>query len=171
MRGRTKWIVTAVVVSSLAGAAVFSTAWSGEALSGMRGPGLFGPGRPLLRCIQGAMAKLKSLRGELNLSPEQKIEVVTILKGYRSDIAKAIRKVHAARKSVMGAVRADKVDQAAIRRAARGLADALGDAAVLRAEVRRDVRAVLDSQQLAKVDAVIAEIEKSVDKTIGDLPK
>ena len=169
MRTR-KNMVVAVLVVAMGGLMAVGQAWSAPEGGGAGGPGLF-PGRPLLACLREAISKLRSLKGQLGLSMEQKKEIGAILIRHRGDIADVIRDVHAKRKAVMQAVRAEQVDEAAIRAATRDLSQALGDGAVLRAKVRKEVRAVLNSGQKHLVDEVLAEIEASFDKAVSELPK
>lgn len=167
MCGKRQMMAVAMTVV-LMGATV-APAWAGALGDDGAGQGFFGAGRPLANCLKECVAKLKSLRGKLNLTAEQKKEIVQILKDNRGDIVKAIQQVHAKRRTMLNAVRADSVNEGAIRRAANDFGKAMGDANVLRARIRHEIRSALTPDQRGRVDDVIADIEQTVDDTVSNL--
>ena len=165
-------IVGSVVLSVLlVGALAVGMAWAADepAFAAGEGPlGLRGLIRDTLKQIG---ERLRGLRAELNLTQEQKVEVGKVLKGYRDEIVKTVKGVHEGRDAVRKAVRNERIDERAIRRAVRDLSDTLGDAAVLHAKVRRDIRAVLTDDQRKVADDVAADIDKIIDDAIAKLDK
>jgi len=128
-----------------------------------------GPGRPLARCLRESLFKLRALRDELNLSPDQRQAIANVLQGHKAEIIAAIRSVHEKRKALLQAVRAENVDEQAIRQAAQGMATTIGDAAVVWARARREVLAVLTPEQRQKVERALAEIQNSVEGAMAEL--
>jgi Spy/CpxP family protein refolding chaperone len=170
MRNWKKAVMAAALAAVLAAVFALPTVWS-DVNDEVGGPTPFGEGRPLLQCFKGAVAKLKALRGELNLTPEQKAQIGRLLVGRRPEIVKTLRNLNEKHKVLLAAVRADRVDEAAIRAAARGMGEAIGDASVLRAGVRKDVIAALTPEQRGRVNAVLDSIQQDVDRTLQGLPE
>ena len=165
---RMGWIGVGVVGLALIGVMAVALP-QGAAAVQQEGP--LGARGALLNCLRDNVAKALTVWKDLNLTPEQKLAIANILKGHRDEIVAAIKNVHGKRRALTSAVRANEVNEQAIRAAAQNLGTAIGDAAVLRAKIRKEVRAVLTPEQLGKVDAVTAEIEQNVDETVAGLGK
>jgi Spy/CpxP family protein refolding chaperone len=156
--------IAAAVLVLAAGLAAADDPGGGKASA----PGLAGAQQPLRQCLRETFDRLRALGAELELTPDQKLDIALILRDNRDDIVEVVRQVHERRRTLMHAVRAEEVDEAGIRRAARNLADAAGDAAVLRARIRRETRRVLTAQQRREVDAAIDEIEQMWDAAVQE---
>ena len=128
-----------------------------------------GAGRPLRQAMRQTIKKLHELRGDLDLTPEQKRDVAMILKEHSSEIIRCIEDIYEAHKALRQAVTASNGSESAIRRAAAQLGRAIGEGSVLRAKVRREVRAVMTAEQRRKCDAVADEIEKIWEEAIAGL--
>lgn len=169
-RSMTACLATLAIAVSMTGAL---SAWGGPVgrrdRTDARSTG-FGVGeRPLLKCLGETFARLRQLRSDLDLTPEQKRDIAGILQDDRDEIVDAVQNLHDKRKTLMRAIRADDVDERAIRRAARDLTPAVADASVLRAQVRHRTREVLTADQRDRVDDAIDEIEQMWDKAIEEL--
>ena len=127
--------------------------------SGMRGFGQGAPHRPGGRFGPGLgqgpgqqMPVLGILR-RLDLTEEQKEQVKTILKDNRETSREAQKAVRNTMKAVHQAVM-DEAGEEAIRDAAAQAGRAIGDQAVLRAQVAIDVKSVLTEEQLQKLESI-----------------
>jgi Spy/CpxP family protein refolding chaperone len=70
-----------------------------------------------------------------------------------------MKKVRASRDELQKLARADKFDQAAVRRAADTQAKAISEMSVMRVQAANQVRAVLTPEQKAKLDQMRQERE------------
>ena len=170
---RTTWLA---VLTAAAGLTLAQATWAQAPARAARADegediGLAAGDRPLARCLRETFQRLRDLRTELNLSPEQKQQIGAILKAHRTQIVTVIRDVHQKRRALMDAVRVEQPDERAIRRAARELSDVVADAAVLRAQVRQEVRKVLTPEQRGRADEAIEGIERMWDEAIAELGK
>jgi len=126
---------------------------------------------PLLECFRDGLAKLRALKGQLSLTPEQKARIGAALRGRKAEVVALVKRVHDARRALQNAVRTEPVNEQTIRQAAGKVGDAVADGAVLWARVRAEVLAILTPEQRAKVEAVRKDIETSVDKAVDGLGK
>lgn len=176
MTQRRKWIAGtgAVLVAGGVAIAVALAARSWAAGEAGAGLGLLSPElaqRPLGRMLRENVERLRSLKGQLNITGEQKEEIKKVLQSHRAEMVAVAKEVRAQHKKVVAAVQAEPSDEAAIRRATQEMAKALGDAAVLHAKVRREVRAKLTPEQREKADACQQEISTSVDRALDEAAK
>ena len=104
-----------------------------------------------------------------NLTDDQKARIAEIIRSHRAEILGAVKALREEQRALVQQVRAEEVDERAIRRAALGMADAIADASVLRARVRKQVREVLTPGQRRKVDECLEDIDASVDRFVGGL--
>ncbi|MCX6537624.1 MAG: Spy/CpxP family protein refolding chaperone [Acidobacteria bacterium] len=112
---------------------------------GARGPGMFGAGP------RGPMAGMMR-RGlaQLNLTDDQKTRIKSTLESNRDATQAIAKRMIAAREALGDAVTADTIVEADIRAKAAAVAVVEADAAVLRANVRAQVFALLTPEQVAK---------------------
>jgi Spy/CpxP family protein refolding chaperone len=131
----------------------------------------FGPAHlrntPLGRLITGNVGRLMVLRSELNLSEKQRSSVRSIVKGHKQEIATVAKSVHDKRKSLRDVVMSDSATEDEIRRAADALGDAISDAAVLGAKVRREVKPVLTEEQRTKIREFISDRDSAIDRFLA----
>ena len=119
---------------------------------------------PLGKLISGRLGRAMVLRSELDLTAEQRKEVRTILMSNRKDIAAALRPVSEDRRQLRTAVLADQPDEQQIRAASEKLGKSIGDAAVTLSKVAGEVKQVMTSQQLSKIDAFRDDNAAAVDR-------
>lgn len=122
-----------------------------------------GPARPLRMFLSGQFGRLLELRSELDLTTEQRHQVRDILVNHRAEIATAVKPVVEKRRTLREATLAANVDETAIRAAANDLGKAIGDAAVVGAKVKAEVRAVLNPEQQQKLDEFRGESDSAID--------
>jgi len=124
-------------------------------------------GRPLANLFRGNVARFRQMLRGLDLSPEQRGEIKTILKSHREEIRTVVREVREQHQKVREAAQAEPLDEAAVRQAAEGMAKGIGDAAALHARIRREVMAKLTPEQIKKVEGFQKGVRESVDKALA----
>jgi Spy/CpxP family protein refolding chaperone len=118
------------------------------------------------KLIMGRLGRAMTLRSELNLTDQQREAIRQVLQEHRKEIAQAIKPVVQARRDLRSDVTADAPDEAAIHTAADELGKELGDAAVVLAKVKTELKekANLTPDQLKKIDDFRNANDKSVDE-------
>ncbi len=124
---------------------------------------------PLGRFVTGQVGRMLVLKSELDVTPKQREQVVSILRSHRAEIAKAAKPVVEKRRVLREATLAEKIDEARIRAAAEDLGKSLGDLAVLGAKIKGQVRDVLTPEQRDRIKAFHAENDQVVDKFIAQV--
>jgi Spy/CpxP family protein refolding chaperone len=168
------WTGLTVLTLALSGAAIGVSAWAQKtaepAAQAQAGPAhekAWGD-HPFLRCFfENGHRFMQTLR-ELNLTPDQKKQVAEIFRSHKPEAAVVLQALKDRHDRLVQAVRSDTVNEGAIRSAGRDMADAIGDAAVLRAKVRQEVRAVLTPEQRQKVDQALASASASADQALRE---
>ena len=118
---------------------------------GGRGPG--GPGGRMGRGgPMGPGGAVDLPLAQLNLTPQQRDQVKTIMDGHQDELKALGDREMTAREALEAAVSADAIDEGAIRARAADLGSVETDAAITRAHVRAEVLQVLtpEQQTLAK---------------------
>jgi Spy/CpxP family protein refolding chaperone len=126
---------------------------------------------PLGKLISGRLGRAMVLRSELDLTAKQRKEVRTILMSHRKEIATALRPVSENRRALRAAVLADQPDEQQIRAASDKLGKSIGDAAVQLSKVAGEVKQVMTSEQLSKIDTFrddnAAALDRFFDRATG----
>ena len=102
--------------------------------------------------------EMRGLRA-LNLSEAQRDQIFKIHHDQEPAFRDQMKKVRSSREELQKLARADKFDQAAVRRAADAQAKAMSDMAVMHAQAESQVRAVLTPEQRTKFDQMHEERE------------
>jgi Spy/CpxP family protein refolding chaperone len=102
--------------------------------------------------------EMRGLRA-LNLSEAQRDQIFKIHHDQAPAFRDQMKKVRASREELQKLARADKFDQAAVRRAADTQAKAISEMAVMRVQAQNQVRSVLTPEQKAKLDQMRQERE------------
>src|SRR5205814_10300473 len=87
------------------------------------------------------IGRAMELSSELNLSQEQKEAIRSTFAAHKQELAKAMAPVVYKGRALKQAVMADSTDEKAIHSAAEDLGKTLGDAAVVMAKVKQEVKA------------------------------
>ncbi len=161
---RAVWILTAVIGLSATGMG----AWAVQQAAKTQTQPEQGQ-RPLARFMRARFGSFMALRGELNLTDDQKTQVRQIVKSHRVEIVPAARDVVTKGRALRQAVVADKPDEAAIRAAADALGKSIGDAAVIASKVKGEIKAVLTPEQQERLRKFREEREQSVDTLLNDV--
>ncbi len=128
-------------------------------------------GGPFKMLLSGQIGRLLMLRSELNLTADQRTQIRTILQSHRAEIAKAVAPLVADRRALRDLTTADTTDEKAIRAASTKLADDIGDAAILAAKVKGEVRKIITPDQLQKIQDFRKQSDGAVDRFIEDMGK
>ena len=88
---------------------------------------------------------------QLGVTAEQKAEVKTILRKYQPTVGPLITQVVTERRALRDTIRAQTIDETAIRAQAAKVASLEADLAVQRAYVAHDIRGVLTPGQIQKL--------------------
>jgi Spy/CpxP family protein refolding chaperone len=89
------------------------------------------------------------LRG-VDLTEAQRDQVSKIMESHKAEFQQVGEKLRAAHRAFGEAVRAETVDEAAIRARSADVATAMAEEAILRAKVRAEVSGILTAEQLQK---------------------
>ena len=100
----------------------------------------------------GADGEMRRVLRALNLTEAQRDQIFKIHHDQAPAFRDQMKKVRTSREELDKLARADKLDQAAVRRAADSQAKAVSDLAVLRAQTANQVRQVLTPEQRTKLD-------------------
>lgn len=125
-------------------------------------------GRPIGRLAHEVLPKLRELRRDMDLQPAQWEAIRGVLKSHDTELRAVGRRLREGHREVAEAIRAEPLDEAAVRAAASDLARAIGDAAVLRARVQREVKPHLTAEQIATLEAFRQQVEQSVDRVLAE---
>jgi Spy/CpxP family protein refolding chaperone len=123
--------------------------------------------RPVGKLFRENLGRLRALRGELGVTPEQREQIKTVLQSHKEEIVTVAREVREQHKQVRRAEKSEPLNEAAIRQAATNMAQSLGDAAVLHAKIRREVMAKLTPEQVKKIETFRRGVDGSVDKALA----
>jgi Spy/CpxP family protein refolding chaperone len=169
MFGIPKGIAVAAAGALVVGVAVVGLSAQQPARGGARnGQSGMGPGAFGLR-VHAAMRGmfLKGVQA-LELTAEQKTQLRAAMKGHRDEFKAIAREMAGAQSALNDAVTADAVDEAAIKAASARVAEVDVRAALLRANVHREMFGLLtpEQQQKAKAlrDGAKARIRKAIDQ-------
>ena len=138
---RAPLLTTLLVVGLVGGSLVVATGNENET------PGQRWRQRPLGKLLSQNIGRLIVLRGEADLTPEQRDKVRQVLKSHKSEISKSIDTMVASRRALKAAVSSEPMDESAIHKAADELSDAIGEAAVLAAQVRGELKPIFTPRQ------------------------
>lgn len=107
----------------------------------------------------------------LNLTDEQKQEIVTILMAYKPQVQSSVTELKTSVGALSKAVHAETFDESAVRKAHQEAAIDSEEFAVLRARIFHDVKGVLTTDQAEKLQSNVEKIRKSAQKFIDTVKK
>jgi Spy/CpxP family protein refolding chaperone len=164
---RSKWIAAGVVATVLVGGGALVV----KAVEPATRPAMQRlADRPLGRLLMGRMGRAMELKSELNLTDEQKHAIQQTLAAHKAELAKAMQPVVEKKRALRDAVLEDKGDEKAIRTAADELGKAIGDASVLLAKVKSEVRsnAKLTDEQMKQIKDFRVSNDAAIDKFLKE---
>lgn len=100
---------------------------------------------------------------QLGVTDEQKTQVKTILRKYQPTAGPLIQQVVTERRVLRDRIRAETIDETAIRAEAAKVASLEADLAVQRAHVAHEIRAVLTPEQLLKLKEMQIDVDARID--------
>lgn len=140
-RNGRKWMAVAAAVVIVGGGAYIASA---------QAPGAGRPG--VAGHSGGPGARLGAFMQKLNLSQEQREQIRKVLGAHLPQFKENAKKMTEARSAVLDKIRAEPVDEAAIRDACRKAEVIAEDVAVQRARVIAELRPILTDDQRAMVN-------------------
>jgi len=118
---------------------------------------------PLVNLIRGQIGRWMVLRSDLDLSADQKQQIVTIIQAHKAEILQAMQPVSQKRQALRDAITSASPDEAAIRAAADNLGHAIGDAAVLASKLKQQIAPILTDEQRQKISDFRGQSDHAVD--------
>lgn len=109
---------------------------------------------------QPASSHVRKMTKELQLTEKQQQQVKNIFADNRTALEPLIKQIAIERRSLRTLVRADTVDEAAIREQSAKVAAIQADLAINRAHLFQKIREILTPEQIAKAKALQAERDK-----------
>ena len=100
---------------------------------------------------------------QLGVTADQKAEVKTILRKYQPTVGPLIKEVVIERRALRDTIRAETIDETAIRAQAAKVSALESDLAVQRAHVAHNIRAVLTPDQLQKLKDMQIDADARID--------
>ncbi len=116
-------------------------------------------------------AGLRSRLQSLGLTADQKAEIKGILRKYQPSVGPMVRQLVAARRSLRDTIRAETVDETAVRAQAAKVASLEADLAVQRAHIAHEIRAVLTPEQIQQFGELQGEQDGRVDARLSRVAK
>jgi Spy/CpxP family protein refolding chaperone len=101
---------------------------------------------------------------DLGLTDDQKAKAKEILRQHQPTVQPLVRQSVAERRALRKVIRAEPIDETAIRAQSAKVASVEADLAVARAYVVKDLRAVLTDDQIAKLKDMQTEFYERVDR-------
>ena len=108
--------------------------------------------------------KLEKMAAKLGLSEQQKVKMQEIFKQNREQSKPVFDRFITEKRNLRTLVQAEKTDESAIRAQAAKLAGIEGDLAIQRAHMAKQIRAILNPEQIEKFKAIQKEREQKFDK-------
>jgi len=133
-----------------------------------RGHG-FGPPEFVKNRFMGRIGRMMVLKSNLDVTPDQRIQLMGIAKKHRPEMAPAVRTVTSNMEKLRDAVIADSPDEKAIRTQAAELGKAIGDAAVLASKGIHDAKGIMTADQLELIKKFISEEDQARSKFLDRL--
>lgn len=126
-------------------------------------------GTPMGRLLQRVIGRRLILRSNMNVTDEQRESIREIVESHKAQIAEAVKPIVTRKRALADTVSAEKTDEAAIRAACEDLGRSLGDAAVLGANVRKEVLTVLTDDQRELIEGFRSEVASDVDAWLQEI--
>jgi Spy/CpxP family protein refolding chaperone len=117
-----------------------------------------GPGDHSPRHMFGRIARA------LDLTADQRAQIKTLLTAHAAEIQAQMSSSATARRALHDAIKAQPVDEAAIRAAAATVGSVHADGAVLFAKIRAEILPVLTADQKQKLEALDAKMKSRGDR-------
>lgn len=107
----------------------------------------------------------------LGVTDAQKQQVHTILRQHQSTAGPMIRQLVEERRKLRDTIRAETIDEKAIRAQAARVAGLEADLAVERAHIVHEIKPVLTTEQVAKLKDMQADVDERIDGFLSRVAK
>jgi protein CpxP len=108
---------------------------------------------------------------QIGVTVDQKAQVKEILRKYQPTVGPIIRQVVTERHTLRDTIRAETINEPAIRAQAAKVASLEADLAVQRAHVAHEIRSVLTLEQLQKLKEMQVDVDARVDGVLARIAK
>ena len=129
---------------------------------GPRGRGPGGPGGPM-----GALGELGPALRNAGVTEEQHQQIKSVMDSHRDEFQAIGERMRTAHQALRAVVEAETIDENAIRAKSQEVGTVEADMAILGAKVRAEVIGLLTAEQLEKVKAFRAEMQKRFEQGQG----
>lgn len=161
-RKRWPWVVGAGLVALLVGGLV-----AARPVVAQNGPLAWLPAeladRPVVRLIRQQAPKVRELFQQVNLTPDQRAGIKSVLKAHETEIKALARRLKAHHRKVSDLTLATPIDEPAIREAVADAVDDAGEAAVLKARIIHEIMPLLTPGQLLQLGAFREQLNAAID--------
>ncbi len=113
--------------------------------------------------IRGIIGRMMVLRSELDISDEQRGQIVDVFKSHKADLRNSVSSVLKSRRALAVAISNGQSEQE-LKKIADDLGDAVAKAALEFAKTRQDARKILTDEQKKEIDKTRTAIWNSVDE-------
>jgi Spy/CpxP family protein refolding chaperone len=117
----------------------------------------------LARFVRAEIGRWITLRNELDLTPAQRDQIHQILLSHKDQIVAVMGPVAHDRRALRDAIADPNSDEQTIRADADKLGHSMGDAAVLAAQIKKEIAPILTPDQLQKLSNFRAQSDHAVD--------
>ena len=121
---------------------------------------------PLGQHLTGSIGRLLVLRSELGVTVEQRAQIRATVLEHAPDLVETAQDVVQEWRTLGDAVLAEEIDEKAIRNTTAEFGASIGDAAIARAKLVREVRGVLSNEQIDAIKEFRAEQLRSVERLL-----
>jgi Spy/CpxP family protein refolding chaperone len=108
---------------------------------------------------------------QIGVSGDQRVQIKEILRKYQPAVGPIVREVVTERRTLRDAIRAETINEPAIRAQAAKVASLEADLALQRAHVAHEIRAVLTPEQLQKLKAMQVNADTRIDGLFDRIAK
>ena len=107
----------------------------------------------------------------LGVTDQQKTDAKAILRQHLPEVEPLVKQLVTERRSLRDSIRAETVDETAIRAQSAKVAAVEADLAVQRAHIAHDLRAVLTPAQIDKLHDMQVDVDAKIDTALGRIAK
>jgi Spy/CpxP family protein refolding chaperone len=124
---------------------------------------------PMARLVQGQIGRRMVLKSQLNVTAEQRQQIVAIYESHRAELASTAASMVEQKRALRDAVTSDDATDGDIRRAADKLGDTIGDASVIGRAIHRELQAVWTAEQRQLLDEYQGDKRGAVDTWLSEI--
>jgi Spy/CpxP family protein refolding chaperone len=124
--------------------------------------------QPVARFLAGFGVRLHDALAQHPLTPEQRQQIVTVLKNHREQIVQQLEARQQVQRELGQAAFARPPNEARIHEVSGRLANVIADGAILRGKIAADIRPLLTADQKAALRSLAANRSVNANALLGD---